>query len=106
VNESKTIGYGNPGDIPWQFTLGKEEEQDVGYLKLFFSDRYVDLLHLKRPGMFRLKRELRSVTRGMVSGANRQEEMHVDHAIEPITASTHVIEALNIPVFQQKDLGV
>jgi hypothetical protein len=51
-DESKTILYGNPGDQPWNFTLRPEEEGDVGYLKLFVSDCYLDLSHLQQSMLF------------------------------------------------------
>ncbi|KAG6907246.1 hypothetical protein DXG01_009785 [Tephrocybe rancida] len=46
--ESKTIGYGSPGDSPFVYWLEEDETSDAGYLRLFFSDQYLDLLHIKR----------------------------------------------------------
>jgi hypothetical protein len=41
-----TIGYGDGGSSPWQFTLPEGETKDLGFFKLFLSTRpaYFDIL--------------------------------------------------------------
>jgi len=41
-----TIGYGDGGSSPWQFTLPEGETKDLGFFKLFLSTRpaYFDSL--------------------------------------------------------------
>jgi len=36
-----TIGYGDGGSSPWQFTLREGETKDLGFFKLFLSTRPV-----------------------------------------------------------------
>ncbi|KAJ3500507.1 hypothetical protein NLJ89_g9765 [Agrocybe chaxingu] len=36
---SLTIGYGEPGVVPWQFLLPEGEKKDLGFFKLFLSTR-------------------------------------------------------------------
>ncbi|SJL15631.1 uncharacterized protein ARMOST_19134 [Armillaria ostoyae] len=40
---SLTIGYGASGTVPRMYTLRKGQDVDVGFLKLFFSMKYMDL---------------------------------------------------------------
>ena len=73
-NESKTIGYGNPEDIPLSFALDeKDQKLDIGYLKLFFSDKYLDLLHVKRPDLFLPKEEYEEKPRGVTFGKKKKK---------------------------------
>ncbi|KAK0486539.1 caspase domain-containing protein [Armillaria novae-zelandiae] len=41
--DSLTIGYGASGTVPHIYTLRKGQDVDVGFLKLFFSTKYMDL---------------------------------------------------------------
>ncbi|PBK66463.1 hypothetical protein ARMSODRAFT_1021270 [Armillaria solidipes] len=41
--ESLAIGYGASGTVPHMYTLRKGQAVDVGFLKLFFSTKYLDM---------------------------------------------------------------
>ncbi|KAG6907244.1 hypothetical protein DXG01_009783 [Tephrocybe rancida] len=95
ANESKTIGYGNPGDEGFVFELENGQANDVGYLKLFYSGQHHDLLHIKRPSLFhgeeQLEEEYREITRK--SGIATLNEIKA-------SISPRSFEAFTIPIFQ------
>ncbi|KAK0465794.1 hypothetical protein IW261DRAFT_1598505 [Armillaria novae-zelandiae] len=41
--ESLAIGYGASGTVPHTYTLRKRQDVDVGFLKVFFSMKHIDL---------------------------------------------------------------
>ena len=47
-----TVGYGDSGSVPHTFFLRKEQDVDVGILKLFLSRKQVDLSHIAQPSSF------------------------------------------------------
>ena len=47
-----TAGYGDSGSIPYSFFLREGQNVDVGILKLFLSNKPVNLLHVAQPSPF------------------------------------------------------
>ena len=45
---SLTVGYGSGGEVPRIFKLGKNQNVEVGFLKLFLSTEYVDLSDIEQ----------------------------------------------------------
>ena len=42
------MGYGSGGEVPRIFKLGKNQNVEVGFLKLFLSTEYVDLSDIEQ----------------------------------------------------------
>ncbi|KAH9834619.1 caspase domain-containing protein [Rhodofomes roseus] len=51
-NGTLPIGYGSAGAAPYNYYLWKDQQLDVGFLKLFLSTEYVDLLHVAQGSPF------------------------------------------------------
>ena len=49
---SLTVGYGSGGEVPRIFNLYKNQNVEVGFLKLFLSTEYVDLSDIEQLSPF------------------------------------------------------
>ncbi|THU85347.1 hypothetical protein K435DRAFT_843305 [Dendrothele bispora CBS 962.96] len=96
-NEFKTIGYGNPGDEGFCFSLEGSAESDVGYLRLFFSYQYLDFLHIRRSNLFHEERELSVSGRGLGKG-RMSRNLPQQSIVSDSTALT--TGALTFPIVQ------
>jgi hypothetical protein len=61
-----TFGYGYGGGAPLVFTLGKDRDVEVGFLKLFLGTEYVDLSDIEQLSPFS---GTRGVSRAEISSA-------------------------------------
>ena len=59
-----TIGYGAGGGVPRSFYLRKNQEVDIGFLKLFISTEWVDYSRIEQGSPFEDKHTGTSPTRG------------------------------------------
>ncbi|KAK0234514.1 hypothetical protein EDD85DRAFT_792552 [Armillaria nabsnona] len=71
---SLTIGYGASGMVPHLYTLREGQDVDVGFLKLFFSTKYLDLSGIVQGSPFM---ECRGGTRAMPKSRNLWDTMCV-----------------------------
>ena len=51
-NRSMKLGYGSGDEAPFVYTINKSQDLEVGFLKLFLSTEYVDLLHIPQLSPF------------------------------------------------------
>jgi hypothetical protein len=100
VGESKTIGYGNEGDDPWEFILEEAGwTSELVYLKLFFSTGYLDLLHIRLDALFLPKNQHRDYRRAKIRGLRRDGP----HLYMPAGPPGQHIGTLKIPVILSND---
>jgi len=52
---SLTVGYGSGGGTPKKYNLREGQDIDIGFMKLFLSDRYVDLSKIPQESPFSKK---------------------------------------------------
>jgi hypothetical protein len=107
ADESKTILYGYSGDLPWFFTLDEGEESDFGYLKLFVSDCYLDLLHLQRSMVFKQLEEPedRHFNRPKTR-VYKPSEQEMEPRKYPAAPGRKLMQTMVIPVFQKKPFSL
>ncbi|KAF8553761.1 hypothetical protein OG21DRAFT_1197024 [Imleria badia] len=77
-NASFIIGYGTAGTAPFAYSLEEGQDVDVGYLKIFFATRPIDLADIVQPSPFSTEN-----ARSRIDEGGRKARMNALPLVQP-----------------------
>ena len=99
AGESKTIGYGSKADLAFVFGVIGSQISDLGYLKLFYSNRYLDLLHIRRDALFSPEKAMDHL-RGVFKVTSPRPQLQNSLSSMPSGQAAQHLGVLRFPILQ------